>query len=1039
MARPRTSVVPGLLAARVRHAGRRRLLVAAGLAVAAVLPVLAAAFTATTADAALRRGLESRPAGERSVIVSYNRIPDAQDLAALDGVVRRLVPRLTAEPVRRQLVYRELADTRGGSLVLGAADDLPRAVRLVDGRLPASCTPTRCEVVSLAPPGQDPYLDPALGLVLVGHAVRTDPLLLTGTFSPRPGLPVLLADGVVQAGALDAFALRQRTIGWVAGVDADSVRRLGVQPWIDASARVADDLWVARVGLVLTTVDDVLREEDARATASAGRFTVLGSATAVLLLGAAVVGGAALRRDHEAFAGALRRRGAGRGLLRRLLAGEVAVAAAGGALLGLAVGAALAAALAAAAGLAPGRVALASVVAALPAVAGLTVAAAGLLAVTLAVPAGPGGAAPPAVRRALEAGAAGCLGVAVLLAARGGVGVTGSRAADPLLAALPVLVLVGGALGLARLWPPLAGLAQRAVPRWALAARLGLAAAAGRPLRPVATAAVLTAAVAASVFAGAYRATLDRGALDQAAYAVPTDVRLLGGPDLVRPAEAAPPDVLAAALPGVRAFGVARTAASLRVSSAGGEPVQLIGVDPQVLPRIARWDAVTGGRAAPADLAAALAAAAGGPSGTPLPPGRALVVRTTGDPVRVAVTAAVRAADGREAGVPLAVGEDGAGAVLRADLTAPVGASPGPGSWRDAAGRPVALRLVGLSLRQPKDQATLTLHALGEATRDLTLPDGAFGLGALTVDGAAADAPWRGWSGDGLDVAADGASAALDYRITTGAVVLTPLAPAPGAPPPLDAVLDPATAAAARGGVVTLVVDQRSVQVRVVGVLDRFPTAAPGRFAVTDVEALGRLLDAADPGTGAPGEQWLDLSGVPEDVAAQALPAAPFDRLEVRRQQAQAQALRTDPVAVGARNLLAVGALLTLLVAGAGLVLLVAAEAGDDAAQAYAWEADGVAPATLRGALWWRAVAVVLPAVPAGVVVGVVLARATSRLVAVTATAATPVPPLVPGTGLGWGLLVAAGGVAASLGLAGLVAARALREPLPVRDAGGLR
>jgi len=40
----------------------------------------------------------------------------------------------------------------------------------------------------------------------------------------------------------------------------------------------------------------------------------------------------------------------------------------------------------------------------------------------------------------------------------------------------------------------LTGLAQRTVPRRALAARLGLAAAAGRPLRPVATAAVLTAA-----------------------------------------------------------------------------------------------------------------------------------------------------------------------------------------------------------------------------------------------------------------------------------------------------------------------------------------------------------------------------------------------------------------------------------------------------------------------------------------------------------------------------------------------------------------
>ena len=45
----------------------------------------------------------------------------------------------------------------------------------------------------------------------------------------------------------------------------------------------------------------------------------------MLLLGAAVVGGAALRRDHEAFTGALRRRGASPRLLRALLAGEVPV------------------------------------------------------------------------------------------------------------------------------------------------------------------------------------------------------------------------------------------------------------------------------------------------------------------------------------------------------------------------------------------------------------------------------------------------------------------------------------------------------------------------------------------------------------------------------------------------------------------------------------------------------------------------------------------------------------------------------------------
>ena len=61
---------------------------------------------------------------------------------------------------------------------------------------------------------------------------------------------------------------------------------------------------------------------------------MLGGATSVLLLGTAVVGGAALRRDHEAFVGALRRRGAVPAALRVLVAGEVGLAAPEAALLG---------------------------------------------------------------------------------------------------------------------------------------------------------------------------------------------------------------------------------------------------------------------------------------------------------------------------------------------------------------------------------------------------------------------------------------------------------------------------------------------------------------------------------------------------------------------------------------------------------------------------------------------------------------------------------------------------------------------------------
>jgi len=115
-----------------------------------------------------------------------------------------------------------------------------------------------------------------------------------------------------------------------------------------------------------------------------------------------------------------------------------------------------------------------------------------------------------------------------------------------------------------------------------------------------------------------------------------------------------------------------------------------------------------------------------------------------------------------------------------------------------------------------------------------------------------------------------------------------------------------------------------------------------------------------------------------------------------------------------------------------GLVLLVVTERRDDAGELYSWEADGVSPATLRKALWWRAAAVALPAVPAGVLIGVGLTRLTARLVAVTATAGVPQPPLAPAGGGLDALAAAVAGVVLALAVAAAVAARALREPVPV-------
>ncbi|MFC7483824.1 hypothetical protein ACFQX7_32640 [Luedemannella flava] len=99
---------------RLRHRPARWLLIAAGVAVATVLPVLSASSAHLVAAAAPAHSLAELPAGERSVIVTYSgvSVPDA-DLAAIDGAVRTRLADLSAAAPRAQLLFRRLADPSG--------------------------------------------------------------------------------------------------------------------------------------------------------------------------------------------------------------------------------------------------------------------------------------------------------------------------------------------------------------------------------------------------------------------------------------------------------------------------------------------------------------------------------------------------------------------------------------------------------------------------------------------------------------------------------------------------------------------------------------------------------------------------------------------------------------------------------------------------------------------------------------------------------------------------------------------------------------
>lgn len=984
-----------LTRARLRHRPGRWVLLAVGVALALALPVLSAATGRLVAAQTLSHAVEALPVGQRTVIASYGGTADPSAQQHDDALVRAGLARLSGRPVGHRMLFGELADGTGATYRLGATDDLAHQVRLTGGRLPTSCTPQRCEVLLTGAPSP-PALDPTLGIVVVGTGDRTDPLLLPGTFDPGPAAPVLLGadpDALQRLSSLEQFP---RGSGWVTPLDPERITSFGVPAYADLSRSVSDDLALRIRALVLSVPDDALLREDARAAASQSRFALLGGATAVLVLGFVLVAAVGLRREHLEVAGLLRRRGAStRDLLAFALQGT-GVAVGVGAAVGAAVGWAAAFLAARAEPLHPPALALAtgSVLDALPALAVLGVTAVALTAVVLAWPDTRSGTA----WHVVELLAVGTVAAALLVAARGAVGAA-SVGGDPLAVALPVLALTAASLVAARLWVPVAALVSRHLPTPAVAARLAASSGVRRPLRTVVTVGFVTAAVGAVVFAGAYRATLQAGSADTAAFDVPADVRISPG------AQGADPLALQAQepLPGP-AYAVLRTVGGVRTSATSGDAVQVLGLDAGALRLVSRWDR-TVGASSPDAVRAAIAAAAP-VSGVPLQAGATelavpVVSWTRSTAGVVEVTAWVTAVDGRERGVAL-VQRDGALRGALPDL--------GPGAT-----------LTALTLRENPADATRRQHRLGEGGTTSSFLSGRLVLGALPGSSGA----WSSWSSRTADVTAAPARLDVTYELAGPLAVVRPGLVDRA---PVRVMTDDVTAS--RGTSLRLDLGAGdAVAVQVVGTLPRFPTTGP-RFLVADRLALAAALDDHEPGTGAPREIWAGDGSAPELLAV-ALSAAPWDQGRVETQLEARTAVESDAVGQGAARLLLLAAAIALLVAIVSLVLLVVGERRDDAGQLLAHEADGVATSTLRRSIWWRAVAAAVPALLAGTVAGLVLTRSVSTLVALSATGTAPTPPLLPAVGPGATAAVLAAGLAVALAACAVATSRMLRTAWP--------
>ena len=304
----------GLAWASVRHRPGGWLLLALGVALATVLPVISAGLRAESSVAAVRSVIDGLPPAKRAVLAVTFRDVRGTALADVDHSVRAGFSSAGIADVNRVLTFRPLS---AGALTftLGGVDGLPSAVRLTSGRLPASCQPTSCEVVVVTVPGgakpADSYDRAAkqLGLVVTGTAELIDQRP-TGTGLIAADTPLLLAADPTGLADLESLSLFGRNTAWYGTLDGRSIAAVGAARFTRVLADISESVNATSGPLTINWPSDAVIAASDRATAGADQLAVLGAGSGSLLLGFGIVVAAGMRRRQQLVGRLLTRRGA---------------------------------------------------------------------------------------------------------------------------------------------------------------------------------------------------------------------------------------------------------------------------------------------------------------------------------------------------------------------------------------------------------------------------------------------------------------------------------------------------------------------------------------------------------------------------------------------------------------------------------------------------------------------------------------------------------------------------------------------------------
>lgn len=933
-----------LAAIRLRAHASRSGLVALGIAVGAGVLAMTAVGSVAVQDRAVQRALGALQPSDRAVQAVWSGVPAQSNLsyAQLDRLARHALEPVLHHPAFAVEVFRQA--TWGGAFVnLGAVNGLSRWLVRRGGRLPRACTPHDCELIQI---GGRPVAPKLPFLHVVGRATFRAGAPLAAYFaaagSNRP--PILLADGVsaFTRTPLPDGPLIARTYGWIVPLAPDAIHSwdlasLGTR--IDrAQSQLEERSDIFSVQAPLDTIAAV------RATSRVAgeRLLVLGGDAAVLLLGFAVLASTRLRAEYDRTRRRLVWLGARRGQILLVAATEVAiltiVSSVAGWLAGGGAGALLAHHLGA-----PGGLSVEHSLVTLPAF-GVAVALAGLTAIVMLV----------ALRleriafgglsvSAADVAALGALAAVLLALARGKTDTTtlaSSGGAGVFLLLLPGLVLFVLAVVAARLLAPVLRALEWIGRRGPVSVRLALLSLARSPGRVLLSVVFFVLSVGVALFAFSYRATLERGETEQARYAVPAPYILQEDLNkLVTVQQAVPPGI---GTPVLRDNGF--------VTANRGIDFTLLALPAAAIPAVDGWRSDFSAQSR-RDLARALA-----PPVEPRLRGFELTAGSTATfPIAVAgdrVGIQLNVLDRRGDFTLLSLGELGRGAhTVTVRVPAPA-----------RGGRVVAMRI-----SFPLTASLVAGHR--ESGTTLSVNDAA--VGAIRLDRRFAG--WIGANGVHMN------GTTLRYVVNRASdSILRPPEPLEGAPVPV--VVSPDLGRV--GDVVPLHVEDVTIRGLVVGVARHFPSV-DGSLVVADLPTWLEAANTIEPGTSTASEIWLRSSTPPH-----------YPSLAIESQAATAASLRGDPLARGSLALLLAAAIVGLVLAGVGLLLGVLGDRSDESGDLFDLSAQGVTPAEIRRHLLLRAEAVAAVGIAGGIGAGAVVSALVVAVVAVTAGAGSPLPPL---------------------------------------------